>query len=512
MHDPALFGPWFADRASWRAWEVFLAVLFGLPLDGEDAATIYAQHTGRSTPPTTPAREAWVIVGRRGGKSRIAALVALYLACFRDYADKLAPGEVGTLPVIAADRRQARTVMRYIVGFLDAVPMLKRMVANRTKETIELTNRVTIEVHTANFRAVRGYSLIGVVCDEIAFWSTDDGAADPDAEILNGLRPGMATIPGAMLIAISSPYARRGALWEAYRQHHGRDGDPVLVWQADTRAMNPRVDPQVIADAYAADEAAAAAEYGAEFRRDIESFVSREAVDACVIPGLRELPPTSYLRYVAFTDPSGGSEDAMTLAIAHREEGKVILDAVREARPPFNPDEVVAEFAAVLRTYRTGSVSGDRYGGEWPRERFRAHGIAYELAEKSKSELYRDLLPLLNSGRVALLDHARLITQLCSLERRTARSGRDSIDHPPGKHDDLANAVAGACDLVAKTLPRPITRAVNRLPPGTLLARLNDGVRRRGCYNWFLRRRCRHRCERSAQPRRKSQRGPRREP
>ena len=122
---------------------------------------------------------------------------------------------------------------------------------------------VTIEMNTANFRAVRGYTLVGCVADEIAFWATDDGSANPDTEILNGLRPGMATVPGAMLIAISSPYARRGALWEAYRRHYGQDGDPVLVWQAPTQAMHPSVDPQVIADAYAEDEASAAAEYGA---------------------------------------------------------------------------------------------------------------------------------------------------------------------------------------------------------------------------------------------------------
>lgn len=443
MHDPALFGPWFKDRESWHAWEAFLAALFGLPID-EAAAAIYARHTGRSLAPTGPAPEAWVIVGRRGGKSRIAALVALYLACFRDYRDKLAPGEVGTLAVIAADRRQARTVMRYITGFLDAVPMLQRMLAKRSKETIELNNRVTIEVHTANFRAVRGYSLIGVVCDEVAFWHADDGAANPDVEILNGLRPGMATVPGALLVAISSPYARRGALWDAYRKHYGQDGSPVLVWQADTRSMNPAVDARVIAEAYEQDEAAAAAEYGAEFRRDIESFVSREAVDAAVVPERRELPPVSGVRYLAFVDPSGGSQDSMTLAIAHQESGRAVLDCVRERRPPFSPADVVAEFAGVAKSYRCGSVTGDQYAGEWPRERFREHGVTYELAGKVRSDLYRDLLPLLNSGQVELLDHPRLVSQLCALERRTARSGRDSIDHAPGGHDDVANAVAGA--------------------------------------------------------------------
>ena len=90
-------------------------------------------------------------------------------------------------------------------------------------------------------------------------------APTPDTEILNGLRPGMATVPGALLLCISSPYARRGALWEAYRQHYGQEGDPILVWQADTRSMNPSVDEQIIADAYEQDEAAAAAEYGGQF-------------------------------------------------------------------------------------------------------------------------------------------------------------------------------------------------------------------------------------------------------
>jgi hypothetical protein len=104
----------------------------------------------------------------------------------------------------------------------------------------------------------------------------------------------MATGAAALLLCVSSPYARRGALWEAYRAHYGQDGDPVLVWQADTRSMNPTVDEQVTTTAYEQEEAAAATEYGAEFRRDVESFVPREAVEACVIPDRRELPPVGH--------------------------------------------------------------------------------------------------------------------------------------------------------------------------------------------------------------------------
>ena len=443
MHDPELFGPWFEDRDSWRSWEAFLAALFGLPMDAGTLA-LYQRHTGRTEPPSARVHEASLVCGRRAGKSFISALVAVYLACFREHRGRLAPGEVGTLPVIAADRRQARTVMRYITGFLDNVPSLSKLIVSRTKESVELRNRVNIEVHTANFRAVRGYSLIGAFCDEIAFWNTEDGSANPDAEILNGLRPGMAAQPDALLLTISSPYARRGVLWDTYRRHYGQDGSPVLVWQGDTASMNPAVDPAFIEAEYEKDPVAASAEYGAEFRRDIESFLGREIVEACIIPGRYELPPTSSVSYRAFVDPSGGMHDSMTLAIAHKENDRQVLDCVRERKPPFNPSDVVAEFAALLKSYRLSSVTGDKYAGEWPRERFRENGISYDTAKKVRSELYLELLPLMNSGRVELLDHQRLASQLCSLERRTARSGKDSIDHAPRSHDDVANAVAGA--------------------------------------------------------------------
>ena len=100
----------------------------------------------------------------------------------------------------------------------------------------------------------------------------------------------MATVPGSMLLAASSPYARRGALWEAFNRYHKQDG-PVLVWQAPTAVMNPSVPQSLIDEAMAEDPARAAAEYGAEFRSDIESYIAREVVVGATPPGLRERAP-----------------------------------------------------------------------------------------------------------------------------------------------------------------------------------------------------------------------------
>jgi hypothetical protein len=439
--DPHLFAGWFKDEATWRAWQAFLGALFALPMTPEQLA-VYQRCTGRTEPPARPASEGWLVCGRRAGKSFILAVIAVFLACFHDWRQYLAPGERATVMVIATDRRQARVIFRYIGALLSDVPMLARMIERETAEAFDLADSVTIEVQTASYRSTRGYTIVAALCDELAFWPTDT-ASDPDFEVIAALRPGMATIPGAMLLCASSPYARRGALWDVHRRHHGKDASPILVWQADTRTMNPTVPQRVIDEATERDPAGAAAEYGAQFRSDIESFIAREAVEACVVLGVRERAPDPGTSYWAFVDPSGGSVDSMTMAIGHRHDDLSIIDATRERKPPFSPENVVAEFAALLKTYRISKVTGDRYGGEWPRERFREHGIMYEAAGKPKSDLYQVMLPAINSCQIELPDDARLVAQIVGLERRTARGGRDSIDHAPGGHDDLCNAVAG---------------------------------------------------------------------
>ncbi len=318
IDDPAVFGGYFRG-STWKAWRAFLCALFALPMSDDDLA-IYRAHTGRTAPPAARSHEAWLCIGRRGGKSYVLAVIAVFLACFFDWRIHLAPGEVGTIMIIACDRRQARVIMRYCLGLLQAVPMLKRQIEGVTQESITLRNRVVIEIHTASFRTTRGYSICAALLDEMAYFPNDEHAAEPDVEVINAIKPGMATIPNAMLLCASSPHARRGALWEAYRKHFGQEGDPVLVWHASSREMNPSLPQEFIDQHMAEDPARAAAEYLAQFRTDVEAFVLREAVEACIAHGIYERGPLSEHRYVGFVDPSGGSVDSMTLAVAHIKE------------------------------------------------------------------------------------------------------------------------------------------------------------------------------------------------
>jgi hypothetical protein len=214
------------------------------------------------------------------------------------------------------------------------------------------------------------------------------------------------------------------------------------------------------------DPASAESEYLAQFRRDIEAFLSAEAIEAVTIPERRELPRVDGIFYAAFTDPSGGSGDSFGLAIAHRDTNdRGILDCVREIPAPFNPSDAIAELARALRDYGLREVTGDKYAGMFPTTLFAEHNITYVPSEKPKSDLYKEFLPLVNSQRVELLDSPRLRAQLGSLERRTARGGRDSIDHPqlPGARDDIANVVAGLSVAVAGAPdPLSIWRALGR--------------------------------------------------
>jgi hypothetical protein len=447
IRDPHLFGQHFSSD-TWNAWLAFLCALFALPMSEEQLA-IYRQHSGRTNPPSEALHEAWLICGRRAGKSFLLAVVAVYLATCRDWRPYLGPGEVGTIMLIARDRKQARVFKRYVHGLLHAVEMLRRLVVAEDSEGITLANRVTLEIHTASYRSTRGYTIIAALLDEIAIWPTDEDSAEPDVEVINAIRPGMATIPGAMLLCASSPYARKGALWHAHRKHFGKDGDPILVWHATSREMNATVPQRVIDAAMEENPAKASAEYLAQFRADVEAFINREAVQACVSMGVYERPPLSGTSYKAFLDFAGGSgTDAMTLAIGHRDGTVVVVDALREVKPPFSPEFAVAQFVSLLKAYRIYTVEGDAFGGEFAREPLKKFAISYQVAKRPKSDLYsHNLLPMLNSGRVDLLDHSRAIQQIVALECHTARAGRDKIDHPPGGHDDLANCIAG---LVAR--------------------------------------------------------------
>jgi hypothetical protein len=282
------------------------------------------------------------------------------------------------------------------------------------------------------------------VLDECAFYRSSESVS-PDYETYNAIVPGMATIDGSMLVGISSPHRRSGLLYSKWRDHYGKPDDDVLVVKAPSQVLNPTLPDRVVNNAMAQDPALAKAEYMAEWRDDLATWLDRELIEASVDFGVAVRPPIPGVDYRAYADPSSGIGDDYTCAIAHLEpNGVAVLDCLVSITPPFNPIAATEEIAATLKQYGVPTVMGDRYAQGFVTNTFAACGITYLHSERDRSEIYSEALPLHLSGRVRLLENRKLVNQLASLERRTLPGGKDRIDHPErGGHDDSANSVCG---------------------------------------------------------------------
>lgn len=448
VSDPELFRSFFQPAKSWVPWLTVLRCLFGIPI-ADSEMELFRRCTGRSSTFAGPLTEAWLLCGRRSGKSRILALIAVCLGCFKDYSRYLAPGERAVVMILAVDRDQAGVIFGYLRALIMQTPMLAKMMTGETADTLELDNGVAIEVHTSSYKSVRGRTVAAALCDEAAFWRSDE-SRNPAGAVIAALRPALSTIPGAPLLCASSTYEMSGPLYDAFVRHHAQDRSDVMVWRADTKLMNPTFRQEVIDKAYEADPLDAAAEYGSVFRTGLTAFLEEDWLQAAIDPGCFERSYAARNRYHAFVDPSGGKRDSFSLGIAHRQDSIAFLDVAKEWRAPLDPAVAVEEIAKILQSYHITSVEGDSYAGEWVASAFRSQGISYQPSQLNRSEIYLEAGPMLAQGRIRLLDAHRLTAQLRQLERKTTPSGRDRVDHPPGGMDDLANGAMGALRLAIK--------------------------------------------------------------
>jgi hypothetical protein len=445
--DPDLLGAALGNPAPWATWLVVLQAAFGLQLD-DDQGKVFAEVAGARSPPTKRVRELWAVVGRRGGKSRIASALAVYIALFCKH--KLAPGETGMVLILAASVAQSKMVFDYVKAFLEESSVLRNEIDNITKEEITLRNGIVISSHANSFRTVRGRTLCAAIFDEVSYWR-DDTSAMPDAEVYSAVLPSLITTNG-MLIGISSPYRKVGLLHGKHKSFFGVSSDEVLVVQGSSQSFNKTLTDEAIAAQKIADPTAAASEWDAEFRADLVGFLDDAVIDRAIDHNRPlELPYRRGENYFGFTDPSGGAigGDSYSIAIVHKEEQRFIVDVVRGRPGPFDPQEVTREYAELCREYKISTVIGDLYGHQWTQQAWRENNMTYVPSDLSASMLYMETLPLFSRGLVSLPNHPVLIRELRLLERIPGRVGKDQVTHPRNAHDDLANATCGALRTAA---------------------------------------------------------------
>jgi hypothetical protein len=444
ISDRRLLGAALDDLGTWSTWLAVLKAAFGLRLDNEQQK-LFASVAGGRASPTRRVRELWCVAGRRAGKTRIAALIAVFIALFVNH--RLAPGERGMVLVVAASIDQARVAFGYIKGVLEASPALQKEIEATTRTEITLRNGIVIGVHSSSYRTVRGRSLVGVLCDEVAFWR-DETSSAPDVETYRAVLPALATTNG-MLVGISTPYRKLGLLHQKHRNHFGQGGDDVLVVQGSSQTFNKTLSDETIAAQREADPTAAVSEWDSLFRSDVSALLDDALIDAAVEHGRPiELPPAGgYVYYRAFTDAAAcvGAE-SYTLAVGHKEPGeggRFVIDLVRGTSRQRDPQQVTEEYGALLREYRILEVTGDYYAAGWVTNAWQKAGIRYIRSALPKSQIYLEVIPLFARGLVLLPGHQKLLRELRLLERHVHRSGKDSVDHPRNGTDDHANAVCG---------------------------------------------------------------------
>jgi hypothetical protein len=333
-----------------------------------------------------------------------------------------------------------------------ASPLLSsQLETDPTANDVRLIDGVSIAVRPNSYRTVRGKTLVATIFDEAAYWR-DENSASPDVEVYRAVLPALATT-GGLLIGIGSPYRRVGLLHQKHRDFFGVSDDDVLVVSGASSEFNPTLDGRLLAAAERDDPEGAASEWRGLFRSDLAALFDDQVIDGAIdFARPLELPVRHGVQYHAFVDASAGRHDAFTLCVGHSERGVFICDAVRGVKPRFDPGTVTGEFAALVKSYRCRKVTGDNFSGEWVAAAFRDSGVTYARSPLTKSELYLAALPVFAQGRVRIPNMPSLTRELRMLERRTHRSGRDSVDHPPrGGSDDLANALCGALHCAVTT-------------------------------------------------------------
>ncbi len=467
------------------AQEAALRAIYGLKLGGEQL-TLAKQMAGSAWQLGVEQREAVFICGRRSGKSdKLAANVAIYEAFFRDH--DLSPGETGVVLLLAQNMRQAKVVKGYIEGKIDKSPVLRRhVVANRSQE-LELDNGITIAIHPASFRSVRGLSVVCCICDEIAFWWTEDNYANPDVEVVRAVRPAMATFPHGKLLMVSSPYTMGGVLWDAWRK---RETDPhTLVWHAPTRLMNPTVPASFLKREKSRDPENYRREYDAEFTDAVSGFLPSAAIDDCVARGRTEIAPDNETNYYVAAVDAAYKGDKFTMAVAHfdREKKVVVMDLLTgwqgSRKVPLRLGEVMPQIKLLCEKYDISNLLGDQFGAEPLKDAFLRHNLNYEertFTNQSKADFYATLRTRIMDGTIELLDHEPSLKELRGLELEHLSGGNIRIGHGrrSGGHDDYADAMALAVSEAGQYLEVASPMAAGEREAYKLFANNGSGRRR----------------------------------
>lgn len=411
-----------------------------------------------------------LIIGRRGGKSTLSAIISLYSAIKMNWKPFVRKTPVATVAVLSHSVEFSEEVLDIFRNFVEDSPILNRLVMSskdrkntrrtfhlgvpflvtkRGKEEIQLSE-VAIKVGAASKKTTRGRAVCAAITDEIAHWNLQENSAESDDKVLTALRPAMGQFGRhAMLIKSSSPAIKQGVLYSEWiRRQELRD--TTLQFKAPSWIWNDWVSDDFYQQELLLDSFSFDSEYRSNFVESMESFIPPEHVDACVLRGYDSIPPINDGKsvYSAAIDAAFKSDRFAFSLVAHR-ENRIVQHVCHywegTRSKPVSAHEVAAFIRETCRKFGISQVIADQHGYQPLREIFQNYGIS--LIENTftlpyKKKIYFALRQVIKDQTIDLLDIPLLHQELKQLQCEKLPSGQVRIGHPRGGNDDLSDALA----------------------------------------------------------------------
>lgn len=417
------------------------------------------------------------IIGRRGGKTTITAMLAIYCAIITNWRPYLHKTPYATVLLMSHTKEFTAEILEILRNFIESSPILKRLINTKKKNTMNTMNlsvpfigddekitysRVQIKVGAASSKTTRGIAACAVLCDEIAFWNLDENMKETDEKIMRAVRPATKQFgKKAILIKLSSPGIKQGVLYNEYlKWNKGTLPKSYASFKAPSWVWNTILPKEEFVEEWELDQDGFDTEYRANFVDSLSNFILPEFIDMAMVKGAKFQPPESKKSPVVYRAAIDAAykRDAFTFSVVGHFENRikqyVLMGWEGTKKNPVQAKEVAQYIRTICKEYGIDEVAADQYSFEPLREIFAQYGVS--LIEKTftltfKKQIYFNLKRLIHSQQMDLLDHEKLGKELKELVIEQTGSGQIRIGHPPGGHDDYADSTAIAAYLAVES-------------------------------------------------------------
>jgi hypothetical protein len=419
----------------------------------------------------TRPREVTIVASIRSAKTMLAAAAAIR-ATQVVQCEHLKAGEIPRVSILSLDLDLAQVAHSHLAGSIMASPVLRELLVDEPRADSLLLRHPSgrpIEICTvAGKRA--GSSLIsrwmaGVIVDEAPRMAGEGDAAvnfDETRRVVLGRM-----LPGAQLIAIGSPWAPFGPVFEQVQESWKKPSPARVVVRAPGWAMNPDYwTRERIEELRASDPDAYRVDCAAEFAAPESALVPPDAV-AAATRQQADLEPDPLRSYVAAMDAATRG-NAWTLIIMSRDGDKRRIDVAREwvgsKNQPLSATTVLRDIAAIAARYRVPAVWCDQWSADPLSELAMQQGLTllprmtpsrerWEQAARFRSELLE--------GRIELHPHPALREDVLRVKRATTMQGV-RLELPTagdGRHCDFVpSLMLATAQFIPERRPAPHER------------------------------------------------------